>query len=112
MTSFVAKTITRAGAVLPVEIRTARKRHSCNDCPEPIMPGDRHELSVTPPHQLREYCVPRWLKYRTHYPRHDGHRFLPGCAEVAAYRENDERESAIRGLSFDERSEERRVGKE
>ena len=87
------ETITRPGAVMPVHVRTARTQHPCNDCPEPIMPGDRYELSSTPPHRISEYDVPCWLTWRTHYPRHDGHRFLPGCDEAAAYRENAERNS-------------------
>lgn len=79
-------TIKRPGAILPVEVRTARKHHTCNDCPVPIEPGDRYELSVSPPHRVQKYNVPCWLTWRTHYPRHDGNRFLPGCAEAAARR--------------------------
>ena len=90
----MADTITRAGAILPVEIRTARKRHTCDDCGEPIEPGDRYELSVSPPHRVQEYNVGRWLTWRTHYPRHDRGEFLPGCAEAAAYRENAAREGS------------------
>ena len=87
------ETIIRPGAVLPVEIRTARKRHDCNDCDWPIEPGDRYELSVSPPHRIQDYDVACWLTWRTHHPRHDGHRFLPGCDEAAAYREKAEREA-------------------
>jgi hypothetical protein len=79
--------IIRPGAVLPVKVRTARTRHACDDCGGPIEPGDRYELSVAPPHRIQEYDVPVWLAWRTHFPRHDGHRFLPGCDLAAAYRE-------------------------
>lgn len=82
------ETITRSGAVLPVQVRTARRRHACNDCPVPIEPGDRYELAAFPPHSVQEYDVDRWVMWRNHYPRHDGDRFLPGCDEAAAYREN------------------------
>jgi hypothetical protein len=89
----VPETTTRPGSVLPVEIRTARKRRTCNDCLLPIEPGDRYELSVTPPHRLDVYDVDRWLTWRCHYPRHDGDRFQAGCAEAAAYRERAAREN-------------------
>jgi hypothetical protein len=79
----VAETILRPGSVMPVQVRTARTQHACNDCPEPIEPGEKYELSVTPPHRLDMYDVDRWLTWRTHYPRHDGHNFLPGCAAAA-----------------------------
>jgi hypothetical protein len=88
------ETITRSDSVLPVKVRIARRQHVCNDCPVPIEPGDRYELSVTPPHRLDVYDVAAWLTWRTHYPRHDGSRFLPGCAEAAAYREQAAREAA------------------
>jgi hypothetical protein len=87
------ETITRPGSVMPVQVRTARTQHVCNDCDEPIEPGEKYELSVTPPHRISEYDVDHWLTWRTHYPRHDGHNFLPGCkaAEAeAAWRENEE----------------------
>ena len=86
------ETITRPGAVMPVQVRTARTQHPCNDCPEPIMPGDRYELSVSPPHRVQEWDSPNWLTWRTHYPRHDGQAFLPGCAAAAAYHEQAVRE--------------------
>jgi hypothetical protein len=90
----MAETITRSGAILPVEVRTARKRHACDDCQEWIEPGTRYEMSVTPPHRNQDYYVPAWLTWRTHYPRHDGDRFLPGCAEAAAYQEQAARETS------------------
>ena len=78
--------------IVPVKIRTARKQHSCDDCPEPIMPGDKYELHVTPPHRLDVWDSDHWLTYRTHWPRRpDPQRFLLGCAEAAAYREQAER---------------------
>ena len=86
------KTITRDGAVLPVKVRTARTCHVCDDCAGPIEPGDQYELSVTPPHRIGEMDVDCWLTWRTHYPRHDGDRFLPGCDLAAAYREKAVRE--------------------
>lgn len=86
----MAETITRPGAILPVQVRTARKRHTCDDCEQWIEPGDKYELSASPPYRIAEYPVDRWLTWRTHYPRHDGDRFLPGCDEAAAYRENAE----------------------
>jgi hypothetical protein len=79
--------------VIPVQIRTARKRHICNDCEQPIEPGEKYELAVFPPHRVQEYDVDRWLTWRTHYPRHDGQRFLIGCDLSAAYREKAEREA-------------------
>ena len=88
----MAETITRDGAVLPVKVRTARVQHTCDDCEKPIEPGDRYELSVYPPHRVEYMDVPRWLMWRTHYPRHDGVRFLPGCDLAAAYREKAVRE--------------------
>jgi hypothetical protein len=87
------ETIIRPYSVMPVHIRTARTQHLCSDCEKPIEPGDKYELSVTPPHRIQEYDVDRWLTWRTHYPRHDGLNFLPGCAEAAAYREQAEREA-------------------
>ena len=74
-------------AVLPVKVRTARTRHACDDCGQPIEPGERYEHSATPPHRISEYDVPVWVAWRTHFPRHDGSRFLPGCDLAAAYRE-------------------------
>ena len=91
------ETIIRPYSVMPVHIRTARKRHMCSDCEKPIEPGTRYELSITPPHRIPEYDVDRWLTWRTHYPRHDGLEFLPGCkaaVEAAAFREKAEREAA------------------
>jgi hypothetical protein len=85
--------ITRPGAILPVQVRTARTQHACDECRVPIKPGDRYELFVAPPHSLDYYDVDRWMTWRTHYPRHDGGRFLPGCAEAAAYRDKSEREA-------------------
>jgi hypothetical protein len=73
---------------IPVKIRTARKRHPCSDCSEPIAPGEKYELAVYPPHSIDVYDAGRWLTWRTHYPRHDGHRFLIGCDLSAAYKEN------------------------
>jgi hypothetical protein len=89
-----SETITRSGSVLPVQIRAARKRYACDDCYQPIEPGDRYELSVSPPHRIQEYDVDYWLTWRTHYPRHDGLEFLPGCHEAAAYREKAARDAA------------------
>ena len=80
---------------VPVKIRTARNQHQCDDCQEPIEPGDRYELCVTPPNR-DEYGPPdRWLTWRSHWPRTGatGAR-LPGCDEAAAYREQREREMA------------------
>ena len=79
---------------IPVQIRTARKLHACDDCSQPIAPGEKYELLVVPPHRMPEYDVPRWLRWRTHYPRHDGMNFLIGCAMSAAYREQSARGSA------------------
>jgi hypothetical protein len=87
----MSTTITRPGAILPVEVRMARKPHDCNDCGGPIQPGDKYELSASPPHRIEEYDLDHWLIWRTHYPRFDDRRFLPGCDEAAAYRERDER---------------------
>lgn len=90
-------TIDRTGAVLPVKLRTARTRHACDDCGCPILPGDQYELSVTPPRRIDVMDVDCWLTWRTHYPRHDGGRFLPGCDLAAAYRENAAREQTEAG---------------
>lgn len=93
----MAETLTRPGSVLPVQIRTARIAHVCNDCHGLIEPGDRYELSVSPPRRIPEYDVAAWLSWRTHYPReagaHASYRFLPGCDEAAAYREKELREA-------------------
>lgn len=86
------QTVTRSGAVLPVRLRTARAQHVCDDCGDPIEPGDRYELSVAPPHRIAEMDVDCWLTWRSHYPRHDGSRFLVGCDLAAAHREKAERE--------------------
>ena len=87
------QTVIRDGAVLPVKLRIARTRHVCNDCPEPIEPGDQYEVAVYPPHSVQEYDVDRWVTWRNHYPRHDGHRFLLGCDLAAAYHEKARREA-------------------
>ena len=42
----MSETVTRDGAVLPVQVRAARKQHPCNDCDLPILPGDKYELAV------------------------------------------------------------------
>jgi hypothetical protein len=89
----MAETIARSGAVLAVQVRTARKRHDCNDCTVPIEPGEKYERSAYPPHSVAEYDVACWLVWRTHYPRHDGSRFLAGCDLAAAYQEAARRES-------------------
>lgn len=86
------ETITRSGAGrLAVQVRTARKGHPCNDCSEPILPGEKYELAVYPPHSVQEYDVDRWVIWRTHYPRHTSHTFLIGCDMAAAYREQNRR---------------------
>lgn len=77
-------TITRQGAILPVKVVTARKRHHCDDCSQAIEPGQKYELSVTPPHRMDVWDVDHWLTWRTHYPRHDGRDFLPGCKAAGA----------------------------
>lgn len=80
---------------VPVRVRTARKQHQCDDCCEPIEPGDKYELCVTPPH--REECMDsaHWLTWRSHYPRTGpAGEHLLGCDLAAAYREKAERESA------------------
>lgn len=82
----------KGGGRIPVQVRTARKTHPCNDCPEPIEPGEKYEIAVYPPHSVQEYDVDRWLVWRSHYPRHDGQWFLIGCAMSAAYREQARRE--------------------
>jgi hypothetical protein len=79
------QTLKREGDVLP-EVRTARTRHTCDDCGHPIEPGDQYELSVSPPHSVSEYDVDHWLTWRSHYPR-EGLVFLFGCVLTMAYRE-------------------------
>lgn len=80
---------------VPVKVRTARKQHPCNDCPDPIEPGDRYELSVVPPHRIQEYDVDRWLTWRSHHPRAGPNgEYLLGCDLAAAYHEKSARESA------------------
>jgi len=88
----MAETVMRSGAILPVQVRTARKQHVCNDCDMPILPGEKYELAVNPPHRIPEYDVDCWLTWRTHYPRHDGQRFLIGCDLSAAHKEKAARE--------------------
>jgi hypothetical protein len=90
----MAETVIRSGTVLPVKVLTARTQHACNDCPSPIEPGQKYELAVYPPHRIDVYDVDRWVTWRTHYPRHDGDRFLFGCDLAAAYREKAARERA------------------
>jgi hypothetical protein len=81
-----------ADTIIPVKVRTARKQHACDECPVPIMPGDKYEFHVTPPHRLDFYDVDRWLTYRAHWPRNGAAGwFLFGCIEAAAYREQAER---------------------
>jgi hypothetical protein len=89
----MAETTTWPGSVLPVVIRTARKQHDCNDCPLPIEPGDRYEVSATPPHRISEYDVDRWLTWRSHHPRHRDGEYLPGCHEAGARQGRTEREN-------------------
>ena len=91
----MTETAARDGAVLPVKVLTARKRHRCDDCKQPIEAGDRYELSVSPPHRIQEYDVGCWLTYRTHHPRHDQAVFLLGCDLAAACREKAEREKRV-----------------
>ncbi len=88
----MAETVERDGAILPTRVRTARKQHACSDCGKPIEPAEKYELTVYPPHSVQEWDVDHWLTWRTHYPRHDGHRFLLGCDLSAAYREKAMRE--------------------
>jgi hypothetical protein len=76
---------------IAVRVRTARTTHACNDCDQPIEPGEKYELLTVPPHRMPEYDVPRWLAWRTHFPRHDGMNFLIGCDTSAAYREHADR---------------------
>ena len=59
------ETITRSYSVLPVQVRTARKQHRCNDYKKPIEPGQKYEHSATPPH---------------------GRDFQPGCKAAATAR--------------------------
>jgi hypothetical protein len=75
--------MTPADIIQPA-IRVARKQHKCDDCGAVIGPGTAYELRVIPPHRLPEYDVDRWLTWRTHWPRHDGQSFLPGCANDGA----------------------------
>jgi len=80
---------------VPVKIRTARKRHACDDCGQPVEPGDRYELAVTPPNRDENAPRDRWLAWRSHWPRGGRKRtHLLGCDEAAAYRERAEREEA------------------
>lgn len=81
----MAETVIRSGAVLPVKVLTARTQHACDDCPLPIEPGQKYELATYPPHRQDYMDVDHWLTWRTHYPRHDGDRFLFGCDLAAAY---------------------------
>jgi len=77
---------------VPVKIRTARKRHACDECDQWIEPGEKYELCTTPPHRLDVTDVDSWLDWRSHYPRiGPAGQFLLGCAVAAAYRERAER---------------------
>jgi hypothetical protein len=84
---------------MPIHVRTARKTHICDDCNKPIEPGDKYEHSVTPPHRIQEYDVDRWLTWRCHYPRHDGHEYLPGCVAAATRREQAAIDLLLAGLT-------------
>ena len=81
--------------IIPVKIRTARKRHVCDDCQEWIEPGEKYELTVWPPHRMDYMDVDNWLTWKCHWPRNTtAGSFLLGCATSAAYREHAEQEAA------------------
>ena len=75
---------------IPVRVRTARTRHACDDCSQPIEPGEKYELLTVPPHRMPEYDVPRWLTWRAHQPRtastQRGRGTVTGWAEGMACR--------------------------
>lgn len=79
---------------IPSEIRTARRQHDCNDCGQPIEPGEKYEHTAFPPHRISEYDVDHWLTWRNHFPRFGSQgQFLFGCDMSAAYKERCAREA-------------------
>lgn len=86
--------------VIPVRVRTARKQHRCDEylCRVPILPGEKYELHIVPPHRLDVMDVDHWLVHKAHWPRNGGSgQFLLGCTLAAAYQEKAARESATKG---------------
>jgi hypothetical protein len=71
------------GALLT--IRTARKRHRCGRCRDPIEPGERYEDVRVPPWRAGNES-PFWWRGKQHWDGDYPHGWA--CVEAAAYREH------------------------
>jgi hypothetical protein len=88
---------------IPVRIRTARKRHRCDDylCKGWIEPGERYEDHRLPPGDI-DVGNTHWIRHKVHAPRWP-ERGPDGCALAGAYQERARREAAGHGSASDTR---------
>src|SRR5580704_1292338 len=81
--------------IIPIRIRTARKRRRCDGYPCAavwIEPGERYEDHRLPPGNI-DIGNTRWLMHKVHAPRFPSSG-PDGCTLSAAYQENAAREAA------------------
>lgn len=87
--------------IIPVKVRTARKRHVCNGfgrrsgC-RAIEPGEQYEDIRVPPWRDGNES-PLWWKAKVHHPSLNAtvNGGPTGCEIAAAYRENAERDARL-----------------